>query len=176
MEGNIDEARRLQAEARGLYEALGQRFRIALRSLIAADIELLSNRPAEASAVLRWAYDELSAMGAQSVIGTISAFLADALCDERRWEEAERFSRISEQQAPSADVAAQILWRISRARATGEVQLALEAVRLAAPTDYLEVKARAFAAAGDIEEARRQYELKGNVVAAGRLATQVLPS
>ncbi|MGH3063045.1 MAG: AAA family ATPase, partial [Gaiellaceae bacterium] len=73
MQGDFDEARQLHDEAREIWQELGHRFRIAMRSLMAADIELLAGRPAEATRVLRWAHGELTAMGAQSVIPPISA-------------------------------------------------------------------------------------------------------
>ena len=169
MRGNLDEARRLQAAARAIYEELGQRFRIAVRSLIAADIELLSDRPEEAAAVLRWGYDELSAMGARSVIATVSGFLADGLCEAGHYDEAERFSQIAEEEAAPADVVAQVMWRVARARATDDRRLAEEAVQLAAATDYPDLQARALVAAGDVNGARRAHERKGNVAAARRL-------
>ncbi|HEX7254519.1 MAG TPA: adenylate/guanylate cyclase domain-containing protein [Gaiellaceae bacterium] len=169
MQGDFDEARRLQEEARKIWQELGQRFRIAMRSLIAADIELLADRPQEATAVLRWAYNELSAMGAQSVIPPISAFLADALCEEGQFEEAERFATLAKEEATPVDVVAQVMWRVALARATGETSLGREAVVLAERTDSPELKARAYAAAGDLGKARRAHEAKGNVAAARRL-------
>ncbi len=85
MRGDFDEARRLQADARALYEELGQRFRITLvvaccrrdRSIWRVDRE-------EAAAVLRWAFDELEDMGWTSVMSTMAAFLADALVPDSR--------------------------------------------------------------------------------------------
>jgi class 3 adenylate cyclase/tetratricopeptide (TPR) repeat protein len=169
MQGEFDEARRLQAEARQIWEELGQRFRIAIRSLISADIELLADRPHEAASILRWAYSELSAMGAQSAIPPISAFLADALCEEGDFAEAERFARQARDQATQVDVVAQAMWRIALARATGDVALAHEAVPLAEGTDSPDLHARAYAAAGDLERARQAYESKGNIAGAARL-------
>jgi tetratricopeptide (TPR) repeat protein len=176
MQGDLGEARRLQAEARRIYEELGQRFRIALRSLIAADIELLADQPSEASSVLSWAHEELSAMGAQSVIPTISAFLADALCEEERFAEAERYARLAKQEAIAGDVVAQAMWRVALAKATVDVSLAREAIELAEPTDYPDLKARAYAAAGDLDRARSAHESKGNVAAVKRLMAHRAPS
>jgi class 3 adenylate cyclase/tetratricopeptide (TPR) repeat protein len=169
MQGDFDEARRLQEEAREIWQELGHRFRIAMRSLIAADIELLADRPRESTAVLRWAYEELSSMGAQSVLPPISGFLADALCEEGQFEEAERFATIAKEGATPVDVVAQVMWRVALARATGDTTLAQEAVALAAGTDSPDLKARAYAAAGDFENARLAHESKGNIAAARRL-------
>ena len=169
MQGDFEEARRLQEEARQIWQELGQRFRIAMRSLMAADIELLADRPEEATAVLRWAYSELSEMGAQSVIPPISAFLADALCEEGEFEEAARFARLAKDGATPMDVVAQVMWRVALARATSDTGLGREAVALAERTDSPDLKARAYVAAGDLRAAQLAYESKGNVAAARRL-------
>jgi class 3 adenylate cyclase/tetratricopeptide (TPR) repeat protein len=183
MQGDFDEAHRYQAEARVLYEELGQRFRVAARSLVAAEIETLAGRPSEASAILRWGYDELEDMGITSVMSTIAAFLAEALAEEGANEESLRYSKLSEGHAADADVVTQVMWRVARARATGAGDLAQEAVRMASGTDYPDLKARAFLAlahtSGDAswrERALDEYVAKGNVSAATRLATPVLPS
>jgi hypothetical protein len=169
MQGDFEEARRLQAVARALFEELGQRFRIAARSLIAAEIETLSGRPEEATRILSWAYDELQEMGITSVMSTVAAFLADALAAEERNEEAIHYSRLSEEHASALDIATQVMWRVARARAVDDTRLSAEAVVLAVPTDYPDIKARAFAVAGDLERALKVQEDKGNVAAAKRL-------
>ena len=169
MQGDFDEARRLHEEAREIWQELGHRFRIAMRSLMAADIELLARRPAEATRVLRWAHGELTAMGAQSVIPPISAFLADALCEEHEFEEAEQLARQAQEGATPVDVVAQVMWRVALARATADIDLAREAVVLAEGTDSPDLKARAYAAAGEFVQARKAYEAKRNLAAATRL-------
>jgi ATP/maltotriose-dependent transcriptional regulator MalT len=181
MRGDFDEARRLQADARALYEALGQRFRIALWSLVAAEIEGLAGEPEAATAILRWAFQELEDMGWTSVMSTMAAFLADALGPES--DEALHYSRLSEELAADEDVVTQVMWRIARARASGDEELARQAVRLAEPTDYPDLKARAFLALGDVardpasrQRAVAEYERKGNVAAIARLVAFELPS
>ena len=169
MQGDFDEARRLHEEAREIWQELGHRFRIAMRSLMAADIELLAGRPAEATRVLRWAHGELTAMGAQSVIPPISAFLADALCEEQLFDEAEQLAKQAQAGATPVDVVAQVMWRVALARATTDIDLAREAVVLAEGTDSPDLKARAYAAAGEFEQARKAYEAKRNVAAARRM-------
>jgi class 3 adenylate cyclase/predicted ATPase len=170
MEGDFEEARRLQVAARSLYEELGQRFRLAARSLIAAEIEVLAGRTDEAASILHWAFGELREMGITSVMSTVAAFLADALATEGSIDDAVRYSRISEQHAAAADIATQVMWRVARTKALDDLALAREAVALAAPTDYVEVKARALLAAGDAEAAAREYAAKGNAAALARIA------
>jgi class 3 adenylate cyclase/predicted ATPase len=176
MQGNFDEARELQANARALYEELGQRFRIALRSLVAAEIETLAGNGAEAAAILRWAYDELQEMGITSVGSTMAAFLADALADQGSPQEALEFAARSEETATPVDVVTQVMWRIAKAKASGDARLTREAVELASATDYPDLKARAFLAAGDRHKAIVEYEAKGNRAALARLAAMAAPS
>jgi tetratricopeptide (TPR) repeat protein len=170
MRGDFAKARRLQGEARVLYEELGQRFRVAtIRALIAAEIEALAGRPSETVSILRWAHDQLNEMGITSVTSTMAAFLADALADQGLHDEALDFAARSEASATAADVVTQVMWRVARSKAQGDSQLATEAHRLAGTTDYPDLKARAQVAVGDIEEARRIYEAKGNLAAVERL-------
>ncbi|MGH3115784.1 MAG: ATP-binding protein [Gaiellales bacterium] len=183
MQGDFDEARRLQATARTLYEELGQRFRVAARSLAASEIEALAGRPEEATAILRWGLDELNEMGITSVTSTIAGFLADALAAEGSTDEAIRYSQLSEELAAGSDVATQVMWRVARAKATGAGDLAEDAVRMASETDYPELRAKAFLAlahtSGDptwSQRALEEYERKGNVAAASRLAGAALRS
>ena len=175
MKGDFDEARRLQAIARALYEEQGQRFRIAARSLITAEIEALAGQPHEATAILRWAFGELQEMGITSPMSTMAAFLAEALAAEGSIDEAVHYSQISEEHAAHVDVATQVMWRVARANAVGDLALAREAVELAAPTDYPDVKARALLAVADVHAAAQEYERKGNMAAVARIAAASPP-
>jgi class 3 adenylate cyclase/tetratricopeptide (TPR) repeat protein len=183
MRGDFEEARNLQAAARALHEELGQRFRIAARSFVGADIETLAGRPHEATTILRWAFDELQDMGILSVMSTMAAFLADSLASEGDDSEALRYSQLSREHAAAEDIVTQAMWRLARAKAAREPDLAREAVRLVEATDYPDLKARALLAtwqvAGDSDARQRavaEYDRKGNVAAIARLAAQALPS
>jgi class 3 adenylate cyclase/tetratricopeptide (TPR) repeat protein len=169
MQGDFDEARRLWNAARIVYEELGLRSRRAGRSLDAAEIELLAGNPDEAVAILRWACGKLEELGIQSVRATVSAFLADALCEVGDFAEAKRFADVAAESGAHDDVVTQVMWRIARSKADGDPQLAREAHTLAQTTDYPDLKARAFIALGELAQARRLYEAKGNVAAAERL-------
>ena len=115
-------------------------------------------------------------MWASSVMSTVAAFLADALATEGAVADAIRFSEISEQHAAGLDVATQVMWRVARANATGEIALAREAVDLAAPTDYVDIRARALLAVGNTEGAAREYERKGNTAGMRRVVSTSLRS
>jgi hypothetical protein len=68
------------------------------------------------------------------------------------------------------------MWRIARAKSSGDAALAREALELARPTDYPDLKARAHLAVGDREAAVVEYEAKGNRAALARLAAIPAPS
>jgi tetratricopeptide (TPR) repeat protein len=169
MRGDFEEGRRLQQKARGLYEELGMRFRIGVRSLIAADIELLAGQPDEAVAILRWAMDSLREMGVTSVRATLAAFLADALASAGSNEEARHYAALAEEMSEETDIVNEVMSRVALARATGDRRAAREAVALAEATDSPDLQARAHAAAGNLDRARAAYEAKGNVAAVRQL-------
>ena len=129
-------------------------------------------------------------MGEKGYLSTVAAELAQALYEQRLFEEAERFTHISQELGPLDDYATQVEWRGTRAKLLamrGEldpaVALAEEAVALAADTDYLNLQgdslkdlAEVLSLGGRIgesvsrsREALELYERKGNVVSAGRV-------
>jgi class 3 adenylate cyclase/predicted ATPase len=169
MEGDFDEARKLWNEARAVYEELGLRARRAGVSLVAAEIELLEGDLDEAVSILRWSCRTLEELGVLSVRSTIAAFLADALATTGAHDEARRFADEAAQDGAPDDIVTQVMWRIARSKADGDSQLAQEAHALAQTTDYPDLKARALVAVGEVAEARRIYEAKGNRAAVERL-------
>jgi ATP/maltotriose-dependent transcriptional regulator MalT len=187
MLGDFDRARSLQASARAIYEDLGLRFRLAVvSSLLSADIEQLAGRPGEAVTILRHAYESVQQMGATSTTATMAAFLADALSQDGKHEEADELARYSEEHAPASDIVTQVLWRMARARGLVEHEsaaaegLARQAAALARDTDYPDLQTRTLTCLaqvlgpGDeqsslIGEAREAWERKGNVAAVARL-------
>jgi tetratricopeptide (TPR) repeat protein len=187
MLGDFDRARSLQASARAIYEDLGLRFRLAVvSSLLSADIEQLAGRPGEAVSILRRAFEDVREMGAMSTTATMAAFLADALSQDGRHEEADDATKYSEEHAPASDIVTQVLWRIARARALAERQsavaeeLARHAAALARDTDYPDLKARTLTCLAEVigpgdeqsslfAGARDAWERKGNMAAVARL-------
>jgi class 3 adenylate cyclase/tetratricopeptide (TPR) repeat protein len=170
MQGEFDEARKLWSEARAVYEELGLRARRAGRSLIAAEIELLAGAPDEAVSILRWGCETLEELGVLSLRSTTAAFLADALCVTGSFAEARRFADEAARDGGPDDIVTQVMWRIARSKADGDPEPAEEAHRLAQTTDYPDLKARALLALGELAQARRLYEAKGNVAAVERLS------
>ena len=187
MRGEIDEARERWTQARAIYDELGHDFRRAARSLVPARVEMLAGNPVAAERELRSGYDMLVAMGEKGVRSTLAAFLAEALYADANYEEAEEFSKLSEQTAGSDDIVTQVVWRTARAKlyarqgrwAEAE-QFAREAQRMAEETDFPDLRAGAVMALAEVlllsdrvdsakalvREARVIHERKGNVAAA----------
>jgi tetratricopeptide (TPR) repeat protein len=193
MEGRFDRARELQAAGAGAFEEFGLTLSFFV-SHTAAIVELLAGDPVAAERSLRRAYKAFEEMGYREELSGTAAVLAQALLAQRRDEEAERFAELSEELAPADELIAQVLWRGVRARClagrglTEEAEvLAREAVALAETTDFLNDRADAMfdlatvlREAGRLKDARaafaeglRLYELKGNVVAAGRVQAEL---
>jgi len=186
MLGDFERARSLQARARAIYTELGAHFRLAVTSsLLGADIEQFAGRPDEAISILRTAYEDVRQMGVKSATATMAAFLADALSQDGKHEEADEAARFSED-APASDIVTHVLWRTARARAlldhrSAEAEeLARHAAALARETDYPDIKARAFTCLAQVVEtgaeqssllaqAREAWDQKGNVAALARL-------
>jgi len=125
-------------------------------------------------------------MGAQDQLSTTAAYLARALAEQQRYEEADLVAGVSETAASDDDLATQVLFRGTRARVLARRddraagRLAREAVELSRQTDLLgiqgdclidlaEVEAalgRPQEAAAALAEAVALYDLKGNVVSA----------
>ena len=192
-QGELAEARKTYAESAALHDNLGLRVRRAVGTIFAAEIEILGDDPEAAERELLHGYQTLEAMGT-TLRAVVAAYLADALWLQGRTEEAASYAEISAETADPNDIAAQILERTTRARllaARGEIgaaeTVAVEAIALAEPTDFLALQAAATLALADVlaadgreeesrvhvERARDLYEVKQNVVAAGRLAIRI---
>jgi class 3 adenylate cyclase/tetratricopeptide (TPR) repeat protein len=129
--GRFDEARRLLEQGRSLFEELGLKLWVAGMSLVSADVELLAGDAEAAERDLRLAYENLERMGERCLLSTVAAQLGRALCAQERNDEAERFAQVSQDLARSDDVAAQMLWRTTRAKVLARRQHLEEAESLA---------------------------------------------
>jgi DNA-binding SARP family transcriptional activator/tetratricopeptide (TPR) repeat protein len=192
MQGRIEDARGQVAASRSILKDLGQRLHYGAWSMLEANIERLAGDAEAAERVLREGFEFLESMGESGNLSTVAADLADAVYAQKRYEEAEHFSEVSEQTAPPEDLASQIGWRSARARVLaqrGEAEkaedLARAAVDIARRTDFLNMHAGTLLALADvlaiggraaqaipiIEEARVLYDRKGNLVMAEKART-----
>jgi tetratricopeptide (TPR) repeat protein len=189
MRGEIALARELLAEGRRTIEEFGLTLWAALNAQEAYLVEMLAGTPEAAVDTLRESFAILDQGGERAYLSTIAGFLAHALHRAGKHEEAERFSRESEDAAAPDDVLSQVLWRTARAKIcarAGDLEqaeaLAREAVRLAEPTDLVSTRADALSdlaevlalaerrdeAVAVLEEAGGLYAAKGNLTALER--------
>lgn len=189
MRGNFELARDLYRESRTSLDELGWHFHAALTSLSSGLIEMLAGDPEAAEAELRHDYAALEKMGEKYYLSTTAGYLAAALFQQGRDDEADDLTEASERLAASDDISSQFLWRTVRARVLarrglideGEalVREALEMISRAEEPDSQATVwadlAEVLAAAGRRDEAREAlesaaaiFEAKGNIVSASR--------
>ena len=182
--GEFEQAEELMSGSRRIIDELGLGL-LGGGSQFGAYVRLLAGDLAGAERELRGSYAQLERIGERSFLSTTAAMLARVLCEQRRFDEAEPYTAISAEAALREDLASHVIWRGGRARilaSRGESEqaeeLAREAVRLAAQTDWLELHADASmdlaevldtlgrpAEAGQcVQLAISLYEQKGNVV------------
>jgi tetratricopeptide (TPR) repeat protein len=192
LQGRFEDARGGVAASRAIYKDLGQRLGYGATSGLEGEIELLAGDAEAAERVLREGFELLESIGETGYLSTIASTLAAAIYRQKRYEEAERFSEVSEQNAAAGDLASQVGWRSTRATVLaqrGEAEqaedLARGAVDIARRTDHLNMHAAALLALADvlaiggrpahafpiIEEARVLYDRKGNLVMAEKART-----
>jgi tetratricopeptide (TPR) repeat protein len=188
MQGTFDVARQQISDARAFAGDLG--LEVLLSGSIdraAGDIELLAGAPAAAEQVLLSACAALERMGDWAHFASVVPTLVDALYEQGRPEDSDRWIELASRYELMDDVDAQMgLLRVQAKLVAqqgdhAEAQrLARKATELAAGTDYLDLHARTFAdlaevlrLAGQREdaivalgEAIELYERKGNVAAA----------
>ena len=182
---NFQAARELCAGSRRWLEDLGLRVTVANLQMYSGLVELMAGQPDVAERELTQGYAVLEQLGERQRLSTTAAFLARACFAQDRWDDAERFTRISEESASKDDVVSQVMWRGTRGRilaSKGETQhaeeLARAGVALARETDFLILHADALtdlacveamlrrprAALCTLDEAVALYERKGSLV------------
>jgi ATP/maltotriose-dependent transcriptional regulator MalT len=132
----FDEARELFGRARALLEE------VALPAFIGGPLaqaagwaELLAGDPAAAERELRRGYEILTAIGEVTFLSTAAGILAEALYAQSKYDEAERFTHISEESSGAEDIYSQVLWRTVRAKALARKRDLPEARRLTEEAD-----------------------------------------
>jgi tetratricopeptide (TPR) repeat protein len=185
MDGRFELARELLKASSAIFEELGQSLNSSV-SHVDGIVEILAGDPAAAERHLLAGYRALDEMGDRAFVSTTAAYLAQAVYAQGRYEEAERFTRTSEELADRGDLVSQIIWRSVRARVLarkgrleGANELAREAVSMSRLTDFVNTRADALIdlaetcqSAGHADEAKAAateglalYEQKGNTVA-----------
>src|SRR5262249_22675462 len=144
MLGHFDEARLLLGQAKVVLADYGLVVRLASLQTYAGLVELCAGDPAAAERELRSGYEALAEMDERSYLSTLTGYLARAVVEQRRYDEADELTRVSEEAASQDDVISQVLWRQSRAKVAAArsedehaIQLGEEAVGLARETDFV---------------------------------------
>ena len=157
-------ARQLLATSNAAYADLGLTLNAAT-SQNEAVVELLAGNPAAAEESLRKGYRALEEMGERMFLPTTAAFLARAVLEQGRDEEAEDLAKLSAQLAAKGDLLSQILWRGVRARVFARraqfeeaEALAREAVALAQRTDFVNHRADALLDLSQVLKASRRVD------------------
>src|SRR5262249_24420631 len=148
-------------------------------------VEMLAGNPPGAIETLRASYRALEEMGERGFLSTIAGMLAHALYADGADDEADHFTRRSEDLAATDDRFSQALWRGARAKVyarRGDAEraevLAREALQLYVASESLNERADALSdlaevltLAGRVDEARAArleaaelYARKGNLV------------
>jgi ATP/maltotriose-dependent transcriptional regulator MalT len=167
-----------------MIAGLGFSLRAAMSSQEAFYVEMLAGDLDAAERIARDAVAILERMGERSYLSSAAALLAHALTGLDQLDEAERFSRASEDAAAVEDAFSQVLWRSARAKIRarrGEHDeaeaLAREAVAVAERTDLLNTRGDTLADLGEVvalagrpsdavavyDEAAGIFERKGNL-------------
>jgi tetratricopeptide (TPR) repeat protein len=186
MRGRFGEAREHVARARAILTEFGLAYFLAHSRDVAALVETLARNPAGAEAELRASYEELKDMGEKTFLAENTAQLAQALYAQGRYDEADRFARVSEdassgraQKAYWGPVRAKLLGRRGDAKAAE--RLARESVAIWAERDdllwhgyalmdlaeVLRLAGRDKDAVPVVEDAVELFERKGILPAAG---------
>jgi class 3 adenylate cyclase/tetratricopeptide (TPR) repeat protein len=192
MQGRIDEARSLHAEAVRAIDDLGSTWLSASTVFGQWLLEMLAGAPERAEASARASLVLLEEMGATNQGSTAAALLAVALVDQGRHDEAISYADLAAEWAAPDDMASQVPQLAARAHvlaASGELEraeaVAREAVRLSERSDdiclrgdalvdlaaVLDLAGRVSEAAGALRAAIVLYQRKGNAVSADRAQT-----
>ena len=97
--GRFAEARELFGRARALLEEVAPVWMAGPLTQAVGLVELLDGKPAAAERELRAGYETLRAIGEVTLMSTVAGILADAICAQGRYEEAEQYTRVSEESA-----------------------------------------------------------------------------
>jgi tetratricopeptide (TPR) repeat protein len=193
MRGDIDDARALHDEADRTIDDLGNPTMLANTVFTRASVELLAGAPARAESVARASLEAYEAMHNRSQASTAAAFVALALVEQNRDDEALHYADLAAQ-AVVDDYASQVSQLAVRARVLarrGDLDAAeaaasdavarsgrsddpwLRGEALTALAFVLERGGRTEQAAEVLRRALTIYERKGNVVMAGRVGALI---
>jgi ATP/maltotriose-dependent transcriptional regulator MalT len=115
MEGRLEKGRTLLDEAEAIHRALGSDLFAASIGFMRGPLELAAGDPAAAEAVLRSNCEALQRMGETGWLSTLAAYLAQAIYEQGRLDEAEGWVKTAREVGAVDDTTTQVLWRQSQA-------------------------------------------------------------
>ena len=194
MGGDFARARELYAWERQTLDSLGPSVMLSSTSLHAARVELLAGDPVAAEREARADFDALGLLGETYFRSTVAGFLARALLEQERFDDANAMAETAREMSAEDDVESQLLWRGVAARllarsgsdddalalAESERQIAAtisspgyQADALIDTADVLIAIGRIEEAAPHLDEALRLLELKGDTTSAARVKSRL---
>jgi class 3 adenylate cyclase/tetratricopeptide (TPR) repeat protein len=177
-----------------LADQFGNKLSRAGMNMGMADIALRAGRISDAEAAARQGDEVLEQLGEQGFRSTMAGMLAEALCRQGRYEEADEYAQLAADLSAEDDFDPEFRWRAVRARVlahggdlAGGERLAREALDVAGQTDWhlqrgqawavlaevLELGGRTDEARTSYDQALEQFELKGSVADAEETRRQI---
>jgi len=188
MRAEFDEGRRMIARANAVAVELGRVAALAESGQSAGVIELLSGDPVAAEREFRESYEALERIGEELELAWTAALLARSLCEQGRYEDADRYATAVMSRV-GGHTYAQIAGRAIKGRVLAHLgridegeRLIREAIRMVEKTDFLDLHADCMLYLADVfhigqrqadaikalDEAIKLYERKGNIAGAQR--------
>jgi class 3 adenylate cyclase/tetratricopeptide (TPR) repeat protein len=170
--GDAGAAREENARGEELYRQFGNELFGAATRMGLADGELRAGRLEEAEAAAREGVELLERQGEQGFRSTMVGLLAEALCLQGRFDEADECAQMTADLAMEDDFEPKFRWRVVRARVLAHrgtfdeaEKLAQEAVEIVEQTDWYLHRGQALSSLGQVlelggraEDARAAYE------------------
>jgi tetratricopeptide (TPR) repeat protein len=116
MQGDFDEGRALYEQSKAICRELGLTLSLATATMSVREIHLLAGDAEGAERELRWGYETLEQMGEKGRRSTLAGNLAEALYQQRRYEEADHFALAGLEAASPEDIASQVMGQTVRAK------------------------------------------------------------
>jgi class 3 adenylate cyclase/tetratricopeptide (TPR) repeat protein len=157
--GEAEAAREENARGDELYRQFGNELFGAATRMSFAEGELRAGRFEEAEAAARVGIERLERLGEQGFRSTMVGLLAEALCLQGRYDEADECAQMTADLAMEDDFDPRFRWRVVRARVLADrgdfdeaEKLAREAVEIVEQTDWYLHRGQALSSLGQVLE------------------------
>ena len=131
LDGRVDEGRELIEAARGIFTELGRKLDLAVLAFSTGPLELRAGDHLAAEREFRAGLELTQELGDRGRTSNLASLLADALVEQDRLDEAERYVELARASAHADDTSAHAYWRLASARLLARRGATDDAVRLA---------------------------------------------